>query len=106
MLFAAFSILILFIVATLVKIQIFNYNKYLSKIRAQSNRVFSLHPKRGTIYDCSGEILAISIKAKSAFISNKNKAESLTIYNLIRKKIRMSYREKINIKRRIKSGRT
>ena len=85
-LFAGFSIWILFIIAALVKIQIFNYNKYLLKIKAQSNRVFSLHPKRGTIYDCNGEILAISVKAKSAFLSNKNRSESLNLYSIIRKK--------------------
>ena len=60
LLFMAFSIWILFIVVTLIKIQVFNYNKYLLKVKAQRNRIFSLHPKRGTIYDCNGEILAIS----------------------------------------------
>ena len=103
-LFAGFSIWILFIIAALVKIQIFNYNKYLLKIKAQSNRVFSLHPKRGTIYDCNGEILAISVKAKSAFLSNKNRSESLNLYSIIRKKIGLTYREKQDIKKRIKRG--
>ena len=60
---------------TLIKTQVFDYGKNIANVRKQSNRTFSLHPKRGTIYDNKGEVLAISIKAKSAFLSNKNRKE-------------------------------
>lgn len=96
--------------AALVKTQVFDYSKNLAQVRKQSNRTFSLHPKRGTIYDNKGDVLAISIKAKSAFLSNKNEQESLRLFNTIRKKIRFhSDREKnwqayVDIKKRIKEG--
>jgi len=102
--FLMFIFWTLVIVFTLVKSQIFNYNKYLSKIKAQSHRIFSLHPKRGTIYDSKGEVLAISIKAKSAFLSNKNHADSLRILHQVKKLISLSSRDSKNITSRIRRG--
>ena len=99
-LFILFSIWVLFIVYKLVKIQVFDYTKYISKVKSQSNRIFSLHPKRGTIYDCNGDVLAISIKTKSAFLSNKDKEESMKIYRLLSKKISLTIGERRNIKKR------
>ena len=52
-LFVFFSLWVLFIAVSLVRIQVFNYSKNVSKVRAQSNRVFPVNPKRGTIYDAS-----------------------------------------------------
>lgn len=102
--FLMFSFWTLIIVCTLIKSQIFDYNKYLSKIKAQSHRIFSLHPKRGTIYDCKGEVLAISVKAKSAFLSNKNLKDSLNILKHVKAKISLSSRDSRNIAYRIKKG--
>ena len=104
-LFILFSIWVLFIVYKLVKIQVFDYTKYISKVKSQSNRIFSLHPKRGTIYDCNGDVLAISIKTKSAFLSNKDKEESMKIYRLLSKKISLTIGERRNIKKRINKNR-
>ena len=81
---------ILIIVFTLIKTQVFNYNRYLARIKAQSHRILSLNPKRGTMYDCNGEVLAISVKTKSAFISNKIKQESAKIFARIQKVISIS----------------
>ena len=104
-LFMVFSIWVLFIVYKLVKIQVFDYTKYISKVKSQCNRIFSLHPKRGTIYDCNGDVLAISIRAESAFLSNKDNKESMEIFSLLSKQVRLTYREKKNIKERINKGR-
>ncbi len=104
-LFIVFSIWVLFIVYKLVKIQVFDYTKYISKVKSQCNRIFSLHPKRGTIYDCNGDVLAISIKTKSAFLSNKDKKESMKIYRLLSKKISLTNGERKNIKKRINKDR-
>jgi cell division protein FtsI (penicillin-binding protein 3) len=102
--FMVFMGWILIIVFTLIKTQVFNYNKYLARIKAQSHRILSLNPKRGTMYDCNGEILAISVKTKSAFISNKIKQESAKIFSRIQKVISISRDKKKFIENRIKRG--
>jgi cell division protein FtsI (penicillin-binding protein 3) len=103
-LFVLFSLWVLAVAISLVKVQVFDYSKNISRVRAQSNRIFSLHPKRGTIYDSNGEVLAISIKAKSAFLSNKNNTQSMALFNSIRKQVRLTYKEIKNIKKRIRRG--
>ena len=103
--FILFCLWVLFIGVSLVKIQVFEYRKNVSKVRAQSNRTFTPHSKRGTIYDSCGEVLAISVKAKSAFLSNKDKADSLRIFNrILRQNIHLTRNDKQNIKKRIKQG--
>ncbi len=102
--FFSFAVWVILILGVLVKLQIFNYGKYTQKIRNQSNRIFSLHPKRGTIYDKSGDILAISVLSKSAFISNKEKEESRKLYGRLVKKIFLSYRDRLDIRKRISAG--
>lgn len=103
-LFVFFSLWVLFIAVSLVRIQVFNYGKNVSKVRAQSNRVFPVNPKRGTIYDSEGEVLAISVKAKSAFLSNKNNIQSLALFKSIRRQVRLTSEEKANIESRIRRG--
>lgn len=102
--FGFFLLWVLLTTGVLIKIQVFNYSKYLAKIKNQSSRIFSLHPKRGTIFDSSGEILAISISSKSAFLTNKDKNQSLKIYKNIIGKIYLNTREKLNIRKRIYAG--
>ena len=105
LIFIFFCLWVLLIGASLVKIQVFEYGKNLAKVQAQSNRTFTLHSKRGTIYDSSGEVLAISVKAKSAFLNNKDKADSLRIFNrILRQNIWLSRDDKQNIKKRIHQG--
>lgn len=105
MIFIFFCLWVLLIGASLVKIQVFEYGKNVSKVRAQSNRIFTPHSKRGTIYDSCGEVLAISVKAKSAFLSNKDKGDSLRIFNrILRQNIHLTWNDKQNIKKRIKQG--
>lgn len=102
--FFSFMAWVILILGVLVKLQVFNYGKYTQKIRNQTNRIFSLHPKRGTIYDKHGDILAISILSKSAFISNKEKVESEKLYGKLVKQISLSYNERLDIRKRISAG--
>ncbi|MCK4836071.1 MAG: penicillin-binding protein 2 [Candidatus Aminicenantes bacterium] len=95
---------ILIIGVTLIKTQVFHFTKYLARIKAQSHRILSLNPKRGTIYDCQGEVLAISVKAKSAFLNNKNRYESERIFSRINKVISINNEKRRNIEKRIKRG--
>ncbi|MCP5105511.1 MAG: penicillin-binding protein 2, partial [bacterium] len=103
-LFVVFALWIVLICVSLVKTQVFNYSKNVARVRAQSNRVFDYFPKRGTIYDSSGEVLAISVKAKSAFLSNKNNIQSMALFKSIRKKISLTWKERKNIEARIRRG--
>ena len=84
--------------AALVKTQVLDYGKHVSKIRKQTNRILTLHPKRGTIYDCEGEVLAISVKAKSAFINNEDKQDSLWLLSQISKTIKLNSNRRKNSK--------
>jgi cell division protein FtsI/penicillin-binding protein 2 len=104
-LFIFFSLWVLVIGASLVKTQVVDYGKHVSTVQSQSNRIIELQPKRGTIYDCNGEILAISVKAKSAFLDNKNEAESDLIYKrILKSRIRLTKAQKKQIKKRINQG--
>lgn len=101
-LFVFFFLWVLFVCASLVRIQVFNYSKNVSKVRAQSSRIFTVNSKRGTIYDSEGEVLAISVTAKSAFLSNKNDTQSLALFKSIRRQIRLTADERKNIEARIR----
>jgi len=98
---AIFFIWTSFIVFTLIKLQILNYPKYVQKVKKQSTRIFKTTPKRGTIYDNNGDILAISVKSFSAYIKNINKKESLKIFKKITKRTYLNYNERKNIIKRI-----
>jgi cell division protein FtsI (penicillin-binding protein 3) len=103
-LFVIFFAWVLFIVFTLVRIQIFNYDKYLSRVNAQSKRIFSLHPKRGTIYDCRDEVLAISVKTRSGFLNARNINKAAGVFQRIKKRVGLDSKMKLEIARRIKRG--
>lgn len=104
-LFLVISLWVLVLGGALVKTQVFDYNKNVSKVRSQSNRDYILHPKRGTIYDRHGDVMAISVKAKSAFISSKDKTDSFRLFNKItRSGFYMSDKTRRAIRKRIGRG--
>lgn len=100
-LFVIITVWVVLIGVALVKIQVLDYSRNISKVRAQSNRTLTLHPKRGTIYDCNGEVLAISVKAKSIFLSNKDKGDSSRLFTRVKNTISLSWKEIKDIEKRI-----
>ncbi len=104
-LFIAFSAWVLTIAVVLVKIQVFDYGKNIGKVRSQSNRTIELHSKRGTIYDRHGDVLAISVKAQSAFLNCKDKTDSFRLFNTILKNgLQLTENENRAIRFRIGKG--
>ncbi len=91
------------ITISLVRIQIVNYNRYSERVQAQSKRVLTLHPKRGTIYDRNSLALAASIKTKSVFISNKDVDASLAALRSLNQALFLSKAQSDAIRQRIKN---
>ncbi len=99
-----FFIWIFMIAFKLFNMQVLDYTTYMAKVKAQINRVEELHSKRGTISDRNGEILAISLLSKSAFISNKDNELSLAVYKKICGLLALNHSQKMNIVKRIRRG--
>jgi len=99
-----FFIWIFFITFKLFKMQVIDYTTYMGKVKAQINRVEDLHSKRGTIFDRHGEILAISLQSKSAFLSNKDKDISLAVFRDFCRLLTLSNSQKIKVNKRIHRG--
>jgi cell division protein FtsI/penicillin-binding protein 2 len=95
---------IFFITFKLFKMQVIDYTTYMGKVKAQINRVEDLHSKRGTITDRNGEILAISLQSKSAFLSNKDKVISLAVFRDFCRRLTLSNSQKIKVNKRIRRG--
>jgi cell division protein FtsI (penicillin-binding protein 3) len=99
-----FFIWIFMIAFRLFDLQVLNYATYKAKVKAQTHRVEELHSKRGTITDRNGEILAISLQSKSAFISNKDGAHSLEVFRRFCAQLPLSGAQKVAIGKRIRRG--
>jgi cell division protein FtsI (penicillin-binding protein 3) len=84
--------------------QVLDYTTYMAKVKAQTHRVEELHSKRGTITDRNGEILAISLRSKSAFVSNKDSALSLAAFREFCRRLPVTGAQKINVVKRIRRG--
>jgi cell division protein FtsI/penicillin-binding protein 2 len=84
--------------------QVLDYTTYMAKVKAQTSRIEELHSKRGTITDRNGEILAISLQSKSAFISNKDSALSLKVFKEFCALLPLTSVQKVNIAKRIRRG--
>jgi cell division protein FtsI (penicillin-binding protein 3) len=84
--------------------QVLNYTTYMAKVKAQTHRVEELHSKRGTVTDRRGEILAISLRSKSAFISNKDSVLSLAAFREFCQRLPLAGIQKATIAKRIRRG--
>jgi cell division protein FtsI/penicillin-binding protein 2 len=99
-----FFVWIFFIAFKLFKLQVIDYNTYMAKVKAQINRIEELHSKRGTITDRNGEILAISLQSKSAFLSNKDAEVSLAVFRDFCRRLSLSSSQKLKVIKRIRHG--
>ena len=61
------AIWVLLIAARLYHLQVMRYDHYQAKAERQQQRVVTLDPPRGTIYDAHGRELAVSVQVDSAF---------------------------------------
>lgn len=93
-----------FLAVMLVKVQIVDYSHNILKVRSQSKRVFESHPKRGTIYDRHGHILAISVEAYSAFFSNRDPDQTAALFEKLQKVLAMNAASRKEIRNRIRKG--
>jgi cell division protein FtsI (penicillin-binding protein 3) len=99
-----FFVWIFLIAFRLFNMQLLDYTTYVAKVKAQTNRVEELISKRGTITDRNGEILAISLESKSAFISNKDSALSLEVFKRFCALLPLTSAQKIAVAKRIRRG--
>jgi len=99
-----FFVWIFFIAFKLFKLQVIDFNTYMAKVKAQINRIEDLHSKRGTITDRNGEILAMSLESKSAFLSNKDKEISLAVFRDFCHLLTLDNSQKIKVNKRIRRG--
>jgi cell division protein FtsI (penicillin-binding protein 3) len=103
LLLSAFLFAWIFMIAfRLFDLQLLRYATYQAKVKAQTNRVEELHSKRGTITDRNGEILAISLQSKSAFLSNKDSVHSLAVFKQLCGLLPFSGAQKVAITKRIR----
>ena len=61
------TVWVLLIAARLYHLQVARYDHYVGKAERQQQRVVTLDPPRGTIYDAQGRELAVSIQVDSAY---------------------------------------
>jgi cell division protein FtsI (penicillin-binding protein 3) len=61
------AVWVLLIAARLYQLQVIRYAHYVNKAERQQQRVVTLDPPRGTIYDARGRELAVSIQVDSAY---------------------------------------
>lgn len=70
-LFILFSFLLILLGVKLVYVQIFKHSEYANAAREQRTRDITVHAKRGTIFDRSGNVLAKSVEATTIYANPK-----------------------------------
>jgi len=95
------------IVLRLIQLQVINHVSLKDEVVRQNHEVEDVTPKRGTIYDRSGNILARSIPRPSAFyIPSKEEALSKQYEDIekLRKALRLPPQSTASIKKRLEKG--
>lgn len=92
------------IIFRLIQLQVFNHVRYKNYVEKQNQAITEVIPKRGTIYDRTGSILARSIPKQSLFLQNyHNESTSNQMAKIykIRNILGLSSSKMADIKRRI-----
>ena len=95
------------IVFRLVQLQVINHVTLKDEVVRQNHDVKEVTPKRSTIFDRSGNILARSIPRPSAFyIPSKDESLNKQYEDIekLRKTLRLSSKKTASIKKRLKKG--
>jgi len=103
--FTVFSLLwVTGIVFRLVQLQVIKHNQLKSEVNIQNSSIHTIQPKRGTIYDCQGEILARSIPIPSIYytpLKDESPEKQLLKIKKLRNIIQLSNQDLQKIKKRI-----
>ncbi|TEU05654.1 MAG: penicillin-binding protein 2, partial [Candidatus Aminicenantes bacterium] len=88
----------------LLQLQVFEHPRLKTEVLEQNQNRNTIHPKRGTIYDCTGNILARSLPIQSVFFSPfKGEPSHLQLEKIkkLKKVLNLSENELQNIYKRI-----
>jgi len=92
------------LVIRLIQLQVFEHPRLKAEVLEQTQNMNTIHPKRGTIYDRTGNILARSLSVQSVFYT-PFKGESYPLQlekiNKLKKVLNLSQNELQKIKKRI-----
>jgi len=69
---AVFVVLLAILVGRLFQLQIIEHGRWLAAAAAVQERTIELPPKRGTIYDRDGDVLAVDVRAAAIALDGKN----------------------------------
>lgn len=100
-----FIVWFVFILARLVHLQIFEHARYRSEVVDQNQKKIEIEPKRGTIYDRNGRIMARSLPVPSVFLQppkNETPAELMAQVGRIRGLLQLSENDMARIEGRIR----
>jgi cell division protein FtsI (penicillin-binding protein 3) len=64
-----FMLWLVALVSRLIQLQVFEHPRLKTEVLEQNQNRNTIHPKRGTIFDCTGNILARSLPVQSVFFS-------------------------------------
>ncbi len=105
--FTVFSLLwVTVIIFRLVQLQVLKHNQLKAEVNVQNRSIHTIQPKRGTIYDCQGEILARSIPTPSIYytpLKDESPEKQILKIKKLKTVISLSNQDLQKIKKRIKA---
>ncbi|MFQ6081725.1 MAG: peptidoglycan D,D-transpeptidase FtsI family protein [Candidatus Aminicenantia bacterium] len=93
----------------LVDLQVFKYHRMKQRVISQNQRVISIIPKRGYIYDRQGKILATSVLTESIYLipsENETLHQRLEKIDKLKKIVSLKEKDIIRIKERIEKNKS